>query len=342
MANGPGVGNITADGIQMSSNTMSDDQMREALTVGEEVVTPEPVEPAAEPVVADPAAQPAEPATTDKPKSKSKDAADRIAKATYEREQEKREAIAAKEEARLAREEAAAVRREVEELRRAKAEPEAKRPEAVDTDPEPQFEQFAGTGEKEDPAQYEKWLQAHARWGARQEFKEQRAKEVQQQREFARDRSLHEANQRLGTTVRELMADEGMAEAMQRVMIPGDPTHPVTAAIMQSEVQRELITHLAQHPDELGKILSLPSKLAQYKAMTRIEAQIEFSTAQQTATTAPSGSVPPRQTSKAQPPINPVVGSHVSPKTGPPGDDASQEEFEAYWNRQEREARGRK
>lgn len=337
---GPGRGNIQQDGIQMSSNTMTDDEMREALSI-ENPAPPDPPEPAKEPAEPAPPAEPpvgpaAKVVETPKPKSKSRDANDAIAKATYEREEEKRQAAAAKEEARLAREEAAAVRRELEQMRRGRTEPDPKR-EPVDTDPEPQFEQFAEHG----ALQYEKWIQAQARWGARQEYKEQRQREIQAQREEARDRSLHEQHQKLAGSVRELMADPQIASAMQTVMIPGDPTHPVTAAIMQADDQKALIRHFAQHPEELAGVLALPNQLAQYRAMTRIEARLEYDS-QQAAPPAPSGSGQPRPTSKAQPPINPVVGSHVAPDSGPPSDDASYEAHEAYWNKVEREARGRR
>jgi len=111
-------------------------------------------------------------------------------------------------------------------------------------------------------------------------------------------------------------------------------TRPMADAIIESDTPHTLIAHLLANPAEVDRIVAL-SPLQQFRALARLDAQLETP-----ASSGASGSPVSKPKTAAQPPISPVSGSHPAPTGGAPDPaTCSQEEWDAYYNAQEKEAR---
>ncbi len=112
-------------------------------------------------------------------------------------------------------------------------------------------------------------------------------------------------------------------------------TRPMADAIIESDAPQTLIAHLLAHPDEVDRIAALESPLKQFRALARLDAQLE-----PPATAGASGAPVSKPKTAAQPPISPVGGSTAIPSGGEPDPKTcTQEEWDAYWNKIERDAR---
>lgn len=299
---------VSHEGIEVFSNTGTEADLRAELRMPAQAEALDESDSAAADAVAKPDA------TAEPEKLKAKDAHAKIAKATWEREEAKRQADEAKAEAARLR----------DELGRYKAKPadaEVAPETKADDDPEPQEDAFDS---------YAKYVKAQARWEARQEFKEQQAKLDAEQREQARHQSAAARHEAFAGRIAQAVAkDPALKDLLASTDVEIDAEGPMPDVITASAVGVELMRHFAEHPEDAARIRALPSKLAKFREMTKLETRLELR-----AEAAPTGSASPaKPATKAQPPISPVAGSHVAVKgDGPPGDDASEDEHYAYWN----------
>ena len=326
-------GSVTHEGVTSTSNTQTADEMRATLGIEAPTAPDTPAEPEApaEPPTASVVEPPAAPDNTDEQPAKpvkGKDAQKRIDQLTYEREEAKREWARVKNEydrqLRQFREE---TQRELESLKRM-AQPKEPEPKG-DDDPEPALEQFANT---DDP--YASYLKAHARWGARQEFKSQQQAYAERQQQETRARQQYEREQherqRLGTFTERMEGVFSRQPELRAELENVAMTRPMWDAVLDSEIPDQMVGYLAQHPEKAQELASLPP-LHAFKAMSRIEYELE-------AAAKATGSAPAPKTT-AHPPVSPVSGSHSAPASGPPGPNATFEEHAAYYDRLENEQR---
>lgn len=323
-------GSATLDGITSTSNTLSDDQIRERLGASEPADTAVADTPAAEtpaPPVDEPPAK--------EPKAKrydaTKDPEVRIGKATAERER-------AREEAARERERGDRLQREIDEYRAKSEKPAHQAPTAQQpgtASAEPTLNDFA-----DQPDPYAAYMRALAKFDREQDWasREQKALETRekarqehtaQQRQQAEETRIAAFGNKLQTA---LAADPSLEPLMASTDF--DIPRPMADAIIESDSPHLLIAHLIQQKDtpEVQAIFALEG-LKQFRALARLDAQLEF------PASGHSGIPAPKKTA-AQPPISPVSGSAASPASGPPDPKTcSQEEYDAYWNAQERESR---
>lgn len=325
-------GSVTHDGVESSSNSLTADQIRDSLGLTTDPASPElPTESTpAEPVTETVTSTPTEPA-----KPKKKDPQARIDQVVYEREEAKREA--AKREADHQREIGSLreeMQRELAELRRM-ARPEPKTPEPQG-DPEPNPEDTATYPD----GQFDrKYLKDQARWEARQEFQAQQTAFQQRQQQEQSQRQQVERDQSERGRIQKL--SQRMTSAFQthpdlQAKLEGvSMTRPMWDVVMESEVPDQILAYMADHSEEAERIASLPP-LHAFRALSRIEYQLESAAAL-------TGTAPAKPTTSAHPPVSPVGGSHASPKGGPPDPNTcTQEEFDAYWNAEEKTRGGRR
>lgn len=328
-------GTITHDGVTSTSNSMTSDEMRASLGITEapEAAESEPVESVEPSESSDPA--PPVDAAPEPVKGRldpTKDPAKRIAKATYEREQAKREAQAERAEIQREREshraEMAAMRAELEALKPKAVEPKA--------DSEPTLEQF-----QDQPDPYAAYMRAVAKYDLKQELttREQQAKDAAErdrQQQYHSQAEQREAHRLAEFTAKMEAAFEADPSLQQLVSSDLDMTRPMWDAVMESDVPEKICAYLSQHPEEHQAMLAMPDARKQFRAIARLDASLDTA-----ASTGHSGVVQPKKTA-AHAPISPVGGGHAAPASGPPDPKTcTQEEFDAYWNQQERTQRRR-
>jgi hypothetical protein len=337
------VGTITLDGVTSSSNTMTADQMRESLGVTEPAETSEaPAETPAPDTSEQPAPETPEPPpvatrTEPAPKAKldpTKDPATRIAKATYEREQAKRDAQAEIQRVRDEHSrELAALRAELDAL---KPQRPTEQPKA---DGDPTFDQLLEK-HKDKPDPYAAAIREQALNDVRSELttrEKQQAEAREHQRvEYARQQREQAEQARLGA-FHQKMAQAFTANPDLQMQIEASElelTRPMGDAIIESDAPEKLVAYLIANPEENARILAMDSPLKQFRALARLDASLESP-----ASPGHSGQPVPKKTA-AHAPISPVGGGHAAPNSGPPDPKTcTQEEYDAYWNKQEREAR---
>ena len=105
-------------------------------------------------------------------------------------------------------------------------------------------------------------------------------------------------------------------------------SRPMQDAIKDSEIGPQLMAHLHEHQDEAERIYRAGSPLQVFKEMNKLEARLEAAVDRGPAPKA-------KPVSQAKPPIKPLGAAHSAVSDGPPGDDASYEEHERYWNAKE-------
>jgi hypothetical protein len=315
-------GEITHEGVTVTSNQQTSEEMRASM----DAVQPEPV--AAEPA----AAQPEPAATPEKRPNPRKDLNARVEQLSAE-VGNKNQTIETLN-ARLA--EIDGLKREIEALKAPKAPATQERREpTVDwsgfTAKEPTPEQFENEA---DP--YGEYLIARAEYRADKKAYERQQIVQRTQRERAEQHALEtRADAFMGRFTEVNKADETFSQRIETLLNErGNPPMPppVFEVLTEAACGPQLMLHLLEHPDDLDRVLHAPTAKAQYGEMKKLEARVEAAGS--------AGSAPPvKRTTTAHPPINPVVGSHPAPHDGPPGDDASYEEHEAYWNAKDKEAR---
>jgi hypothetical protein len=325
-------GTVTHEGVTVSSNSQTADEIRTTLDIPVSEPAPETTEaPAADAVVEPPASESPTPQPQNTKPAK-KDPQKRIDQVVYEREEAKREAARIKSESERQigslREE---FQRELAELKRM-ARPQEPPKAEPQGDPEPD----PTNTEKYPDGQFDrKYLKDQARWEARQEFAEQqRAHSERQQAEQAQrqqfERETHERTriQKLGARMQSaFQANPDLQAKLETVAM----SRPMWDVVIESAIPDQLLAYMADHSEDAERLSSLPP-LHAFRELSRIEYQLEQAAAI-------TGSAP-RPKTAAHPPVSPVSGSHSAPSSsGEPGPDASYEEHKAYWNQRELEER---
>ncbi len=327
----------------MSSNTLTDEQMRSTLQI----------EPPAETVADDPASVSDASDTSTEPAAEAKTTETAPPKtdkkrARYEElDRERHDLRRENERLRADRErEVGSLReefqREMAELRRMaqpkpqeQVKPQAAQPDAG-TDPEPD----PGNNEKYPDGQFDrKYLKDQARWEARQEFQSIQQQQRERYETAQRERQQFERQQAEVTRIKTLetrmkqafTSDPSLESRLSNVSM----TRPMWDVAMESEKPHQILAYMAEHPEEAERIASLPP-LHAFRALSRIEYELD---AAANLTGSASGEKPK---TSAHPPVSPVSGSHAVPRSGEPGPDASYDEHKAYWNKVEAESRGRR
>jgi hypothetical protein len=315
----PARAEIQHEGFSVSSNTGTADDLRRDLGV-------EPSESDSPHATADTDADPEAPPE----KLKADEQYKRIATKTYEAEEAKRVAEAARKEADDLKAENARLKAERE---RPVERDEPRRTE----DEQQRYEQWKAGHDDRDPKpkvsdfdDHDQYLDARDQWNERR-F-ERRADRANQERAHHERQAAvrHAATTFQGRMDAEVAKDPSFKDIIQRVQIPQGP---ILDVFLSTDIPEAMARHLDQHPDELQAMIRMRPghQLAAIKKLEgRLEAQIEAS-----SKAAPAGSAAvTKPTTKAHPPINPVVGSHVAASDDPPGDDATDEQWYAYYDRQ--------
>lgn len=263
--------------------------------------------------------------------AKVKPAKPRIDELTFQREEAKREAAAAKAE----RDEA---RREIETLRASKT-PAGPTQDPRDVEPDP------ADAAKYPDGQYDRaFIKDQARFEARAEFREQQKQA----------RTHYEAEQRqrtIGTRIEKYLervtATEPYDALMTRVAPEIQalrPSHALAAgerptahtavadALLDSDTPAALMLHLTEHPETFRRLLTL-HPIQVIREIGKIEARLD---------TAPAGSVSAPLISQAKPPIKPVGSAPSVSDDEDLSNDADLDKHVRIENARERQATARR
>lgn len=346
---------VTLDGLTVTSNGESADEMTENLSQSQEKPKdgppPDPEAEEAEKVsraarelgkkggqAAAEARKAAEDETDEekpaKPLGKPRDdPRARMLEATRKESEAKKALQAERQERERDRQERERLAAEVRELRQRIEQP------ATVPQPSPARQPPPQTAAPDDPADprpvedqfntYAEFVEARARWAARQEYETRRAQawQARQEQEYhARVNGAVETfNQRLSKASEETpdlmdrISPEILALRPSFALQRGEQAtaHTVIAnEILGSERAPALMLHLTEHPEDFQRIAALSSPLAIAKEVAKLEARLEA---------APAGISSPAPSSKANPPIRPVIGSPQAVDG-----DSEDEPFEAF------------
>jgi hypothetical protein len=269
-------------------------------------------------------------------KKAKKDPQARIDHVTWEREEARREAQAARAEAEDLKRRISAY----EASQRQPASPQGQpRGTADPTDPEPNPEDTAKYPEGQYDRQY---LKDQARWEARDEFRKQ--SQAAAQRAYAQQRQQHQAQREASYGERMqavLSTDPQFIERLHPMVQELRPTsrlqsgetpnqlNDLAEEMLDSPHVAQLQQHFSDHLDDLRRFASLPTRRALLQEFTKLETRFEA---------APAGSAPKTPVlSQAKPPIRPV-GS-APPAVEDEGSD--DEPFEVFVKRENARARRR-
>lgn len=309
-------GSFEADGITVSSSEHTDDQLAANLTAVVEPETPE-IE----------APEPVEVVDPPKPKPRN-DPRARVEQATAKEAEAKRERDAVKAE----RDRLAAENLELKARVAPKPEPKVE-PKPAATDPEPSVEQFDT---------YEKFVDAKARWAARQEW---------DSREQARQK--HDVQQRHEHAQREIERTFGerWSKALADDPTLPDRVNPVLTTTLRVGALPEgqaatfdnfLVEQIfrSAHPKDLALHLSDPATYQRYATLHPIEVLGELAFFHRSLGAAsPAAPAPKAIVSHAKPPIQPLGTSHIAADPDEISDDLSVDEHIARMNAKDRRAR---
>lgn len=322
-------GSATHEGVTFSSNTLSDEQIRESLgTASSDTVTAD-VPKVETPATTDIPPVEAKTESTKKKYDATKDPEVRIGKATAERER-------AREAERLATERADRIQREYDDFRAQSTKPAepAHTSQPATATAEPKLEDFSDA-----PDPYAAYVRALAKFDREQDWATREKQQLEARTKFQQEQTAKQREQAeqtriaaFGTKLQQALAAD---PALEQVMADSDIeiTRPMADAIIESDAPEKLIAHLHANRDEVTRILGL-SPLQQFRALARLDAQLESP-----AASGQSG-IPAQKKTAAQPPISPVSGSVASPATGPPDPKTcTQEEWNTYWNTHEQAQR---
>lgn len=254
-----------------------------------------------------------------------------------------RERREAKEALSRAESERARLAAENEQLRSAKATPAPKPAErkapageaAADTDdPRP---------EADDYAVYEDFVDARARWAARQEHKQIQQREQVHRQADAFTRVIGDVVSKHNARVEEAGGDEFLAQFSSEfldALKPGwtvpagerpTPLNYITDEILASEHGTKIMKHLWDNPEDFQRIATLRTPRDIAREMAKLETRFDAAT---TATSAPKPEV-----SKAKPPIRPVSGTPTAADSTDVSDDIPFEEHLKRMNARDRASR---
>lgn len=302
-----GFGSVTHDGVTIESNTETADEIRTALGIEAPVVEPE------------------TPAVEAKGKPRN-DPRARVEQATATAAEAKRERDEAKAET-------ARLNARIAELE-AKSKPEpAKAPAAKPAgDPEPTVDQFDT---------YELFVDARARWAARQEWDSREQQRTEHETLQRREHVNREMDRKFAEDYHKILAEEPDFESrvdprllnVPRLSALADPSEATFGNFLVERVfkathKKEMLLHLSN--------LETVQRLATLPADEVIGELAYFD--RSIGAASPGGPAPtPPAVSKAKPPIQPLGSSHVaSADDGPPGDDATDDEWFKWKDRQKR------
>lgn len=195
------------------------------------------------------------------------------------------EARAAEQEARL---------RALESAQKARAEPE----KAPDPTGRPDPTKFT------DAIEYAERL---AEWTVAQKLAERDAEEARRRAETERTERINAYQKRLQDTRAELEDYDDIVGARTDLVV----SDAVRDAILESAWGPRIVYHLAQNPDEVGKLAQM-SPLAANRYLGRLEASFERSAEPEKA---PARQAAPVKRSAAPEPINPLRGVNETPET---------------------------
>ena len=332
---------ITHDNVTVTSNTVSEADLRAELTAGDAAAAP-----AAAPVEGAPAAEPGPvrdehgrfvkregaPAEAAAPESATPapEPAPGDGLPRHDPIARMKKALAQKAEAER---KAAALEQELTRLRQPVTPPVTPAeygapPRAAASGPsgtEPQFEAFAN-----EPDPYTAYVQAWARWD--------NARQVEAR--FAQWEAAQTAKAQ--ATAFEQRITEGSAKYpdWQEALTQADTLGLQVSAVMQQAITQspraaDLVHYLATHPEECLQLAeeSIATPVAAAPVMRRLlENSLAPPAAAPARNGASAGTAARAATSTAKPPVTPVGSSPVV-SDAPPGDDASAAEHARYWNR---------
>lgn len=338
---------VTHEGFTVESNTETEAELRTSLGMTDEGtaapagdVTADPGDTGTDTPATETAAEQAARERDEKgrfakgadDKKPVKAAQPRIDTLVYEREEARREA-AREREARTELE------RRLAALESSKA-PEKAAPAARVADPadaEPTEDKF------ED---YQKFLDAHARWSARDEIRQERAAASREAAVARRQQETHQVfskyAERIDTAVK---ADPDFLSKLSPDVLALEPTsmlsreerptalNALAEEITRSEHSDKLLVHFTEHPDDLRRFSTLHPRDF-LREFLRLETRLDTAPAPASVPKTPS-------VSHAKPPVKAVTASPVVGDQ-PPGDDADDEAHRAYWNRRDKSERERR
>lgn len=328
---------VEQDGYSVSSNTESEEQIRENFAS-------EPAAPADAPAETSSTSDTdAEPETAEEQAARERDEKGRFA-AKAEQAEKPRSSPKARIDQVVARQREAERRAEVAEARARDLEarmapqgaPQPTAPQAATSDAEPVEDDFAN---------YRDYVKAQARWEARQEFTQQFQQQQAVQREqAAQQQVLQERDQVIGGYVSQVdttlqadptflgrIAPEVLAIPTFNTLRPGQapaPIHFLGEELLRSPKVTQLMQHLSDHPDDLQRLATLPPREIT-RAMAFLEARVGGAALTGTAR-------PARNLSQAKPPVRPVAGSPSLSHDEPPGDEADYDAHRAFYNARDR------
>jgi hypothetical protein len=192
-----------------------------------------------------------------------------------------------------------------------------------------------------------RYLRDIGKYEARQEFQRQRAVENQTRAAEQQLRVVEHGMTTYASKMQQAFPEDGGLDNFLKEMPPAllnlrptavqqliAPTVPATAAnvvadcISDTEHPVALMRYLKDHPKDFQRLLTLHPVQA-FREMGKLEATL--------AAASPSRSAP-REVSRARPPVS-RVESVPQMNDAPPGDDASDEEHAAFYNRKETQRR---
>ena len=221
------------------------------------------------------------------------------------------------EERRQYEQQLAEIRGQLEMQTRLMQTPQEPEPVPLHQQPKPRSEDYAST---------EEWMDARDAWNTAQNFAEWERRQRQEQVALA-EQQHQQAMQQREATLRQQHADYD--EQIEMLSARG-LTPQVYQALLHHEMGPDLAYYLAQHPDDLQRMASLPP-LRVWRELGKIEARLESNGSAPTQTAPPAVS----SSSPKPAPLTPV-GSGGSGAPAPSLDDPnlSQREWEAAAERQ--------
>lgn len=201
----------------------------------------------------------------------------------------------------------------------AKPAPQERQPERPAEDAKPVESDFES---------YADFVDARAAWVVRQERKKWDAEQSQRQQHETRQQHEARISQEFQTRLEAAKTTIPNFDAVLASNLP--LSRPMQDVIRASEIGPQLMAHLHNNPEEHARIYGAGAPLEVFRQMNKLEARLEAAV--------DSGPAPKaKPISQAKPPIKPLGAASTAVSDGPPGDDASYEEHERYWNRIEAE-----
>ena len=214
----------------------------------------------------------------------------------------------------------------------AKPKTAASLPDDNPDDPKPQEADFES---------YADFVESRAAWAARRTYAQQDQARAEREQKGRTERFREMRTQRFVER-----RDAGKAEFADYDAVINEAhlplSQPMIDVITDSEITAKLQYHLATHPEEAQRIFSLgvtghdgrwyPNEIQQFGEMKVLEGRLSA------AVSGPAQRMP--VSSQAPAPVKPLRGTPTAADAdSPPGDDASYEDHEKYWNNPKRLSR---